>query len=44
MQSEDEASFMDSDTDDVNDLGWKDDEESDISSFKNHDDLSSIKF
>ena len=48
MQSEDEASFMDSnsdtDADDIEDLDWKDDEESDVSHFKNHDDLSRIKF
>nr|CAN72582.1 hypothetical protein VITISV_035294 [Vitis vinifera] len=42
--SEDEASGMDSDADDVEDIDWKDDEESGISRFKNHDDLSSIKF
>lgn len=43
-ESEDEASGMDSDADDVEDIDWKDDEESGISRFKNHDDLSSIKF
>ncbi|KAJ9677006.1 hypothetical protein PVL29_022147 [Vitis rotundifolia] len=43
-ESEDEASDMDSDADDVEDIDWKDDEESGISRFKNHDDLSSIKF
>ncbi|XP_010663603.1 CRM-domain containing factor CFM3, chloroplastic/mitochondrial isoform X1 [Vitis vinifera] len=43
-KSEDEASGMDSDADDVEDIDWKDDEESGISRFKNHDDLSSIKF